>query len=363
MYLDIANILIDINPVYESELKPLFLPYLTTKTPNYIIKTSLVDQIEDIDEIPYMQDKNRYFYKQGDDSIFQVKHASGKIKYQITMSKDLKKQAILFVEALNKKPSEMIYILISMCFLEVATHEGFLCLHASALLLQDEAILFSAPSKTGKSTHVNHYLDTFKQAKVLNDDKPLIKDGYVYGSPFSGKNMKNINAFYKLKAILFIYQSKKTVIHKIDEEIALKHILKNMLRPSKAVIWDKMIQIIEQVFKTDIYEAGLTISKDSMFQTYYYIYKETKMKLKPGFTLKDIGSKTMVIPVDEQALSFNGILTINKTAKVLFNALCEDKTIDELVKILLDKYDVTEDQALKDVVLFVETLKEKDLLI
>ena len=363
MNLKIAEINVQINPIYETDLNPLFLPYITHEPPKYYINCHMVSHINPIVEDPHATEKNRFFYKIDNDTILQVKHQNGHIKYQIKTSADLLHQEILFVEHLNQTKSDIAYILISMCFLEISNKEGYLALHASALVLNQEVVLFSAPSKTGKSTHVGYYLDAFKHAFILNDDKPIIKDGIVYGTPFSGKTMRNLNAHFPLKTIIFIYQDNIDSVFRLDEDKAINHLLKNMLRPSQKDVWDNMVNIINHLLKIPLYEAGLRNHQDSIYVTYYHVYKEQTMKLKPGFMLKEIGSKSMVIPVDEEALNFNGILTLNKSAVHLFNVLAEEQTLDTLIQTLLDRYDIDEITARKDVIEFVEILKEKKLLI
>lgn len=64
-------------------------------------------------------------------------------------------------------------------------------LHASAVLLDGKAYLFSANSGTGKSTHTEKWCRLFG-ARYLNDDKPVLRliDGVwmAYGTPWSGKH-------------------------------------------------------------------------------------------------------------------------------------------------------------------------------
>ncbi len=45
------------------------------------------------------------------------------------------------------------------------------------------------------------------------------------------------------------------------------------------------------------------------------------MKLKPGYIVRSIAGETIVVPTGEEAIRFNGIMTLNKTGKVLFEAL------------------------------------------
>ena len=359
---DIASMIIKIETSYESHFKALFEPYLTTSNANYEIIQTNVDLIKPILEDPVMKTDNRFFFNKDGMHILQVYHQSGQVKYQITHNASYTYQEILFVEGLNRTKADMVYILLSMAFMEIAILNGFLAIHASSLWIKDDVILFSAPSQTGKSTHVHYYLEQFKHMKNLNDDKPLIKDGYVYGTPFSGKNMQNINDKQKLKTIVFIHQGSITKIERLKEDKAIELILKNMLRPTTSDTWDKLLPSINQVLKYPLYEAYLKKDPNSIYITYQGIYEETIMQLKNGFTLKEIGSKTMVVPIGEKALNFNGVMTVNKTGKLLFEALAQPQTIESLKTLLMDHYDVTEDIALKDVITFIETLKEKDLL-
>lgn len=86
------------------------------------------------------------------------------------------------------------------------------------------------------------------------------------------------------------------------------------------------------------------------------------MKIKPGFIIKTIGLRHMVLPIDAQALHFNGVMTLNKSGLLLFEALQTEQTLESLVNLLMDQYEVSFEDARRDVVKFVETLKDKDLL-
>lgn len=359
----IAGINILLKPIHKDYFSMTLEPYKSNGSFDYAITSELVDVIKPIALTPIMHEKYRFFYEVDGVSIMQVKHQSGLIKYELRTSKDYKTQALSFVKDLIKDMESIEYILYSMSFLEVAMREGFLPIHASSLVLNDEVILFSAPSKTGKSTHVRYYQEVFPHAFNLNDDKPLIKDGYVYGTPFSGKSKNNLNAKYPLKALCFIKQGDTTTISRLSKDESTIYLLKNMLRPSQESIWDKMIPIMNEVLTVDTYLAYLTNEQKSVFTTYHGFYREKIMKLKDGFKLKEIGSKIMVLPTDNEALNFNGIMTLNQSGKVLFEALESEQTIDSLVTILTNRYEISEEEALKDVVLFIETLKKHNVLL
>jgi hypothetical protein len=86
------------------------------------------------------------------------------------------------------------------------------------------------------------------------------------------------------------------------------------------------------------------------------------MKIKEGFVLKNVAGEHIVIPVGNKAINFNGLITLNKSGKLLFESLSEEKSIDDLVSILLTHYEIDEKQAKEDVISFINKLKNKDII-
>ncbi len=87
------------------------------------------------------------------------------------------------------------------------------------------------------------------------------------------------------------------------------------------------------------------------------------MRMKKGFVLKNVASKWIVVPVGEKAVQFNGLLTLNDSGRILFQQLQEnDVTLEMLTKTLMDLYDVDQHTAKQDVILFIQKLKDKDLI-
>ena len=87
------------------------------------------------------------------------------------------------------------------------------------------------------------------------------------------------------------------------------------------------------------------------------------MRIKEGFVLKQVANKWIVVPVEENAIHFNGLLTLNDSGYKLFEQLQEgDVTVEMLVKTLTDFYEVDRTTAKQDVLSFIQKLKEKDLI-
>ncbi|HBG33391.1 MAG TPA: PqqD family protein [Acholeplasmataceae bacterium] len=86
------------------------------------------------------------------------------------------------------------------------------------------------------------------------------------------------------------------------------------------------------------------------------------MKIKKGFILKSVSDKFIVVPVGEEAVNFNGLMTLNKSGKLLFEALQQESTIESLTELVMEKYEIDQRTAKLDVESFVKKLKDKQII-
>ncbi len=87
------------------------------------------------------------------------------------------------------------------------------------------------------------------------------------------------------------------------------------------------------------------------------------MKIKDGFMLRKVADSFIVVAVGDRVKEFNGIINLNETSALLWRTLEKDVTESQLVDALLSEYDVDREVAAKDVALFIEKLKEANLLL
>ncbi len=107
---------------------------------------------------------------------------------------------------------------------------GGFFLHASAVVRDGKAYLFSGHSGIGKSTHTRLWIDTFGgDTRVINDDKPALRciDGvwYAYGTPWCGKDGINLNEKAPLAGICFLKQATCNRIRRMLPAEALQKML------------------------------------------------------------------------------------------------------------------------------------------
>ena len=86
------------------------------------------------------------------------------------------------------------------------------------------------------------------------------------------------------------------------------------------------------------------------------------MKLNGTFVVREIAGDTIIVPVGETALHFNGMITINKTGAALWEVLEKGGEKEDLVRVLTDRFEVTEEEAKTDVEEFLDQLKAQNFL-
>jgi hypothetical protein len=86
------------------------------------------------------------------------------------------------------------------------------------------------------------------------------------------------------------------------------------------------------------------------------------MKIKKGYILKSVSDKYVVVPVGEEAIHFNGLITLNRSGKFLFESLKEESTVESLTLFMIEKYDIDAKTAEQDVLSFIKKLKEKNII-
>lgn len=96
-------------------------------------------------------------------------------------------------------------------------HQAFI-LHSSFISWQNNGILFTAPSGTGKSTQADLW-KKYEDADIYNGDRTIIRkiDGkyYGFGSPYAGSSGIYRNESAPIKAIIVIEQGPDNVIRRL----------------------------------------------------------------------------------------------------------------------------------------------------
>ena len=107
--------------------------------------------------------------------------------------------------------------------------DGFY-IHASTVVLDGRAYLFSGHSTAGKSTHTRLWQQVFGPAAVvINDDKPALRRiggvWHAYGTPWCGKDGINCNASAPVAGICFMKKADRNAIRRLTPKEAMARVM------------------------------------------------------------------------------------------------------------------------------------------
>lgn len=86
------------------------------------------------------------------------------------------------------------------------------------------------------------------------------------------------------------------------------------------------------------------------------------MRVEKEFVLREIAGDYIIIPTGKTVLEFNGLVTVNEVGVSLWKMLQEEVTFEELVKGILEEYDVDEAVAREDIREFLDKIIESGIL-
>ena len=188
----------------------------------------------------------RYFGVQSDPNIRAV--YDGK-KHQIQVKKSLHIQTISARTVLNAIAPEHL----------VARNHGFL-FHCAYIDNGGKAILFTAPSGTGKSTQAALWAE-HRGAEIVNGDRAAVRlaEGVLLaeGIPFAGSSSYCNNKSLPIQAIVYLGQAPKTTIRKLRGYEAFSKIWEGV----SVDTWDK----------TDMESASAVVQQAAAILPVYHL--------------------------------------------------------------------------------------------
>lgn len=155
--------------------------------------------------------------------------------------------------------------------------------HGAAITYADQgAFIFTAPSGTGKTSHINLWRQFLpEKADIINGDKPFLHvEGecvQVYGSPWAGKEGWQKNRDEGLKAICILEQGSENKIRRLDSEECLNRLFHQIYIPRDPMaagfaleLFDRLLKLVPVYCLTcDISEKAVKLSFETMTNLKY----------------------------------------------------------------------------------------------
>lgn len=165
------------------------------------------------------------------------------------------------------------YLVTGGSFYRQLLHYDGMLLHASAVVREGKAYLFSAPCGTGKSTHTSIWRNVFPDAVILNDDKPALRreDGrwYAYGTPWSGKTDQNVNMRAELAGICMLRRGEENVIRPFGGAKAVHALLEQTVRPREPGLMGNLLDLLDKLLnEVPVWEMECTMAPEAARVSY-----------------------------------------------------------------------------------------------
>ena len=127
--------------------------------------------------------------------------------------------------------------------------------HGAAVAMNGRAYLFTAPSGTGKSTHVAMWKCRYGwRAWCLNGDKPILRkspEGFmVCGTPWKGKEEFGVNACLPIQAICLLHRGSANTVEPAAPEELSRFLMRQIYLPQDPERMEKLIALIDECCRT-----------------------------------------------------------------------------------------------------------------
>ena len=136
-------------------------------------------------------------------------------------------------------------------FLSALLYYRAVIIHASYIIYNGQAILFTAPSGGGKSTQADLW-QKYESAQIINGDRAVIKqevDGwYVHSLPLCGSSGICLNKSAKLRAVVSLNKSDKNRVLTLNPRQKLSLMMNQLsFEAYKKDDFDKLLKFIDKM--------------------------------------------------------------------------------------------------------------------
>ena len=170
----------------------------------------------------------------------------------------------------NKFALEATAVLRKFCDILLYRFDGMF-LHAATVIYNGGAYAFSAPSGTGKTTHILKWKKLLgDKVRILNGDKLFLRllNGSVvaYGNPWQGKENLGENLNCPLKGIFVIKRGETNFAQRLSAIDALKSLVGSTLFPKDREGRTKQLDFLDTLIsKIPVYELHCNLEDEAVY--------------------------------------------------------------------------------------------------
>lgn len=237
----------------------------------YRYEISIVDSLPDTDRELLASRDGFWVYQEGDlETRYLGIVGAGSFSYACVVECDPHLTRVYYLRSeLYRICYDTIFCSLLSLERRMATKQS-LVLHCAYMVHQGEAVLFSAPSETGKSTQAELWR-RFRGSRVVNGDRALIRQDstgswLAAGWPVCGSSEICYNEAAPIKAIVMLSQAKENTVRVVRGMEAFRLLYAQITvngwnQQASAVAMDLMEALLAQV---PMYHLACDISEDAV---------------------------------------------------------------------------------------------------
>lgn len=161
----------------------------------------------------------------------------------------------------------------------ILQYHGAQFFHASQIAVGNMGILFTAPSGTGKTTQAKLWRD-LRGARIVCNDRTLIRDGKTYGYPMDGSEPVCSGEIYPLGAVVFLRQSPVNRVQRLKPSAVLAKLMPQLVFDT----WDPearakaAAQLLDLMAHYPVYQLDCTPDEAAVMCLEHCLKKDGVMK-------------------------------------------------------------------------------------
>lgn len=86
------------------------------------------------------------------------------------------------------------------------------------------------------------------------------------------------------------------------------------------------------------------------------------MNIKKELIKREIAGDTILVPVGKTVYDSNGLFVLNELGAFIWDLLPNVDTQDEICQVILEEYEVSEEDAKRDIAEFMDKLRQLDVI-
>ena len=188
-----------------------------------------------------------------------------------TAAKRISEPHIQRLDLMNVEP-----LLVQQLLTEELLSFDTLLMHGAVIAADNAAYMFTATSGTGKTTHIQKWLENLGRAYVVNGDKPFVivgqpgEESLACGSPWAGKEHLQNNVIVPLKAIVLLERADENHMERISSAQAFPFVYQQMYQPDDEEKLRKTLRLVSRlVSSVPVWRFRCNNFRDDCFEVAY----------------------------------------------------------------------------------------------